>query len=73
MAEVRGPGDLAGSAGQSMPFMVFLLMKRLQKKRWIEQYAGEYPISIKRSRSDFIAKYRLDDPHSNLKFADVAP
>ena len=47
-----------------MPFMGFLFMKRLQKKRWIEQY-GEYPISVKRSRSDFRAKCRFDDPHSN--------
>ena len=51
-------------AGQSLPFMGFLLMKRFQKKRWIEQY-GEYPISVKRSRSDFRAKCWFGDLHSN--------
>ena len=54
--EVRGP------CRPILPFMDFLLMKRLQKKRWIEQY-GEYPISVKRSRSNFRAKCRFDDPN----------
>ena len=30
----------------------------------IMQY-GEYPISVKRSRGDFRAKCRFDNPHSN--------
>ena len=32
----------------------------------IEQY-GEYPISVKRSRSDFRAKYMFDDSPLKLK------
>ena len=38
--------------------------EKITEKRWIEQY-GEYPITVKRSRSDFRAKYWFGDPHSN--------